>query len=100
MVTKEQAKSKKPAKVYVKYSDGEYENNPFCGSAYCAQVECMTKENSGEYLAKNAIIQALLDLHQKATAPIRRADANGFSKKMAGERAKILNGIIEQIAKM
>lgn len=91
---------KKPAKIFVKFSEGEYENNPFCGSAYVAKTPEMTAENSGEYLAKGAVIQALLQLDPQARKPISRADANGFSKKMANERLKMLHGIINQIASM
>lgn len=91
---------KKPAKIFVKYSEGKYETNPFIGSAYAAQTQEMTKENSGEYLAKNAVIQALLQLDPQARKPMNRADANGLSKKKAEERLKMLHGIINQIAQM
>jgi hypothetical protein len=91
---------KKPSKIYVKYSEGEYDNNPFIGSAYSAKREDMTKENSGEYLAKNAILQGLLVLYREAKKPATRADGNSLTRKYASERLKMLDGIIQQIAKM
>lgn len=98
-MNQEQVKLKKPAKVFVKLQ-GSYEASDFVGSAYTKPQEGMDKTNAVEYLAKNALIQALLVWKPQFTAQAARKDATGTSKLVARKQEALLDKIIEQIGGM
>lgn len=98
-MNQEQVKLKKPAKVFVKLQ-GAYEASDFVGSAYTKPQEGMDKTNAVEYLAKNALIQALLVWKPQFAAKAARKDATGTSKLVARKQEALLDKIIEQIGGM
>ena len=99
-MNQEQApKLKKPAKVFVKLQ-GAYEASDFVGSAYTKPQEGMDKTNAVEYLAKNALIQALLVWKPKFAGQAARKDATGTTKLIARKQEALLDKIIEQIGGM
>ena len=98
-MNQEQVKLKKPAKVFVKLQ-GTYEASDFVGSAYTKPQEGMDKTNAVEYLAKNALIQALLVWKPQFAAQAARKDATGTSKLVARKQEALLDKIIEQIGGM
>lgn len=98
-MNQEQVKLKKPAKVFVKLQ-GAYEASDFVGSAYTKPQEGMDKTNAVEYLAKNALIQALLVWKPQFAAQAARKDATGTSKLVARKQEALLDKIIKQIGGM
>jgi hypothetical protein len=98
-MNQEQVKLKKPAKVFVKLQ-GAYEASDFVGSAYTKPQEGMDKTNAVEYLAKSALIQALLVWKPKFAAQAARKDATGTSKLVARKQEALLDKIIQQIGGM
>lgn len=98
-MNQEQVKLKKPAKVFVKLQ-GACEASDFVGSAYTKPQEGMDKTNAVEYLAKNALIQALLVWKPQFAAQAARKDATGTSKLVARKQEALLDKIIEQIGGM
>lgn len=97
MKQEEAPKVRRPAKVFVKLS-GVYENSAFVGSAYDKKQDDMTKEDTVEYLAKPALIQALMNLEPKFVQLAQRPDATGITKKIAQKQMDVIKGIINQIA--